>query len=147
MPFGLSLGYCVIYMYYSDNKRRLMHQLIYIYIYISFFFAIYSGYGRVVQGAGHKAKQRLVLHCINAVSSNPVEGRTQICQLTYLILTLLDYIFAPDQIRIGPYVYGPDQIRILIWSDHTRMVINELDQIGIQTICVSNEKGDFEGNI
>jgi hypothetical protein len=31
----------------------------------------------------------------------------------------------------GPYAYGPDQIRFLIWSDHTRMVINELDQIGI----------------
>jgi len=28
-------------------------------------------------------------------------------------------------------VFGPDQIRILLWSDHTRMVINELDQIGI----------------
>ena len=41
---------------------------------------------------GHKAK-RLVLHCINAVSLNPVEGRTQICQLKYLILTLLDYIY------------------------------------------------------
>ena len=37
----------------------------------------YSGCGRVVQGAGHKAK-RLVLQCINGVSSNPVEGRTQI---------------------------------------------------------------------
>ena len=30
--------------------------------------------------SGHKAK-RLVLQCINGVSSNPVEGRTQICQL------------------------------------------------------------------
>ena len=31
----------------------------------------------LVLGAGHKAK-RLVLQCINGVSSNPVEGRTTI---------------------------------------------------------------------
>ena len=37
---------------------------------------LYSGCGRVVWGAGHKAK-RLVLQCINGVSSNPVEGRTK----------------------------------------------------------------------
>ena len=41
------------------------------YIYIG------GGCGRVVQGAGRKAK-RLVLQCINGVSSNPVEGRTKI---------------------------------------------------------------------
>jgi hypothetical protein len=35
------------------------------------------GCGRVVQGAGRKAK-RMVLQCINGVSSNPVEGRTKI---------------------------------------------------------------------
>ena len=34
-----------------------------------------SGCGRVVQGAGRKAK-RMVLQCINGVGSNPVEGRT-----------------------------------------------------------------------
>ena len=37
----------------------------------------WSGCGRVVQGAGRKAK-RMVLQCINGVSSNPVEGRTTI---------------------------------------------------------------------
>ena len=42
--------------------------------------------------AGHKAK-RLVLQCINGVSSNPVEGRTKICQLKDLILTLFGLIF------------------------------------------------------
>ena len=40
---------------------------------------LYSVCGRVVQGAKHKAK-RLVLQCINGTSSNPVEGRTKICQ-------------------------------------------------------------------
>ena len=36
-----------------------------------------SGCGRVVLGAGRKAK-RMVLQCINGVGSNPVEGRTKI---------------------------------------------------------------------
>ena len=40
----------------------------------------------------HKSK-RLVLQCINGVSSNPVEGRTNICQLKDLFLTLLGLIF------------------------------------------------------
>ena len=44
------------------------------------------------RGAGHEAK-RLVLQCINGVSSNPVEGRTKICQLRDLILTLFGLIF------------------------------------------------------
>ena len=35
-----------------------------------------SGCGRVVQGAGRKAK-RIVLQCINGVGSNHVEGRTK----------------------------------------------------------------------
>ena len=51
-----------------------------------------SGCGRVVKGAGRKAK-RMVLQCINGVSSNPVEGRAKICQLTDLILTLFGLIF------------------------------------------------------
>jgi hypothetical protein len=34
----------------------------------------------VVEGAGRKAK-RMVLQCINGVSSNPVKGRTKIWQL------------------------------------------------------------------
>ena len=36
-----------------------------------------SGCGRVVKGAGRKAK-RMVLQWINGVGSNPVEGRTKI---------------------------------------------------------------------
>ena len=39
-----------------------------------------SGCGRVVQCAGHKAK-RLVLQCINGVSSNPVEDTNSQNQL------------------------------------------------------------------
>ena len=35
------------------------------------------GCGRVVKGAGRKAK-RMVLQCINGVGSNSVEGRTKI---------------------------------------------------------------------
>jgi hypothetical protein len=49
---------------------------------------LYSGCGRVVYAAGHNAKQ-----CINGVSSNPVEGRTRICQLKDLIITLFGLIF------------------------------------------------------
>jgi hypothetical protein len=36
---------------------------------------VWSGCGRVVKGAGRKAK-RMVLQCINGVGSNPIEGRT-----------------------------------------------------------------------
>ena len=46
----------------------------------------------VAEGAGHKAKQ-LLLQCINGVSSNPVEGRTKICQIKELILTLFGLFF------------------------------------------------------
>jgi hypothetical protein len=53
--------------------------------YLSFGISFYPG-------AGHKAK-RVVLQCINDVSSNPVEGRTTICQLKDLILTLFGLIF------------------------------------------------------
>ena len=51
-------------------KANLMY--IYIYIYMEWMWS-----SRVVYGAGHKAK-RLVLQCINGVSSNLVEGRTKI---------------------------------------------------------------------
>ena len=57
----------------------------------------------MVEGAGHTAK-RLVLQCINGVSSNSVEGRTNICQLKDLILTLIGlilrrvYIFSIKQV-------------------------------------------------
>ena len=60
---------------------------------------LWSGCGLVVYGAGHKAK-RLVLQCINDVSSNPVEERTKICQLKDLILTLFDLIFRRIYINI-----------------------------------------------
>ena len=52
-------------------------------------------------GAGRKAK-RMVLQCINGVSSNPVEGRTKIWQLKNLILTLFGLIFR----RIYIYIVG-----------------------------------------
>ena len=42
-----------------------------------------------------------MLHCINGVSSNPVEGRTNILQLNNLILTLFGLIFR----RIYIYIY------------------------------------------
>ena len=51
-----------------------------------------SGCCRVVEGAGNNAK-RLVLQCINGVSSNPAEGRTKIGQVKNLILTLFGLIF------------------------------------------------------
>ena len=41
---------------------------------------------------GHRAK-KLVLQCINGLSSNPVEGRTQICQLKEIIPTLFGLMF------------------------------------------------------
>ena len=46
----------------------------------------------MVLGAGDKAK-RLVIQCINGVSTNPVKGRTTICQLKDLIITLVSLIF------------------------------------------------------
>ena len=39
-------------------------------------FLLGSGCGRVVEGAGRKAK-RMVLQCINGESSNPVERKTK----------------------------------------------------------------------
>ena len=51
-----------------DTRLSAFFIELYIYIYIY----IGSGCGRVV--AGRKAK-RMMLQCINGVSSNPVEGR------------------------------------------------------------------------
>ena len=45
-----------------------------------------------LKGTGRKAK-RMVLQCMNGVSSNPVEGRTKIWQLKNVILTLFGLIF------------------------------------------------------
>ena len=53
---------------------------------------VWSGCGRVVKGAEHNAKW-FILQCINGVSSNPVEGRTQMWQLKHLIITLFGLIF------------------------------------------------------
>ena len=58
--------------------------------------------GRVFKGAGHKVR-RMVLQCINGVSSKPVEGRTKIGQLKDLILTLFGLIFR--HIYIYTYIY------------------------------------------
>jgi hypothetical protein len=58
---------------------------------------IYSGCGRVVYGAGNKAK-RLVLQCINGVSSNSLKRRTKFCQRKDLILTQFRLIFRHKQI-------------------------------------------------
>ena len=70
---------------------------------------LWSRCGRVVQGAGHQVK-RLVLQCINAVSSNPVEGRTKIVQLKNLILTLFGLIFR----RIYIYIYIYEGVMVLL---------------------------------
>jgi hypothetical protein len=58
----------------------------------------------LVLGAGHKAK-RLVLLCINGVSSNPVEGRTKIWQLKDLILTLFGLFFRHIYLRNNNTVF------------------------------------------
>ena len=69
---------------------------------------LHSGCGRVVQGAGHKAK-RLVLQYINGVSSNPVEGRTKICQLKDVWFNFQTYI-------LYSYVTCTYQVTFLICS-------------------------------
>jgi hypothetical protein len=52
---------------------------------------LWSLCGRVVYGSGRKAK-RLVLQCINGVSSNPVERRTTFDSSKNIMLTLLGLI-------------------------------------------------------
>ena len=94
-------------MYHLHTLRHIS----YVYLYISLrdkvtlrllkLYFLYIGCGPVVQGAGHKAN-RLVMQCINGVSSNPVEGRTNICQLKDLILTLFRLIY---QTYIYIYVF------------------------------------------
>jgi hypothetical protein len=42
-----------------------------------------------------------VMQCINGVSSNPVEGRTKICQRTDLFLTLFGLIFRRIYIKVN----------------------------------------------
>jgi hypothetical protein len=44
--------------------------------------------------------KRMVLQCINGVSSNPIEGRTKIWQLKNLIITLFGLISRPIYYRI-----------------------------------------------
>ena len=104
----IAVKLCIIlsrYMYHLHTLRHMSYVYLYIFLTrqgntstIEAMF-LYSGCGRVVQGAGHKAK-RLVLQCINDVSSNPVEERTKICQLKDLILTLFDLIFRRIYINI-----------------------------------------------
>ena len=100
-------------MYHLHALKHMSY--VYLYIFLtrksntSFIEApfLWSGCGPVVLGAGHKAK-RLVLQCINAVSSNPVEGRTKIWQLKKL--TLLGLIFR----RIYIYIKKSNEIRMLV---------------------------------
>ena len=47
----------------------------------------------------------MVLQCINGVSSNPVEGRITIWQLSNLILTLFGLIFRRIYIYLYIYIY------------------------------------------
>jgi hypothetical protein len=55
---------------------------------------------RRTENAMTKSAKRLVVPCINGVSSNPVEGRTKHCQLKDLIITLFGLIF-----RLNIYIY------------------------------------------
>jgi hypothetical protein len=63
----------------------------------------------VVLDAGHKVK-RLVLQCINGVSSNPVEGRTKSCQLKdsntiwFNVQTYI-YIYVCTWFNFQTYIY------------------------------------------
>ena len=70
-------------MYHIHTLRHMYYVYLYIFllrqgntstIEVPF---LWSGCGRDVLGAGNKAK-RLVLQCINGVSSNPVKRRIQI---------------------------------------------------------------------
>jgi hypothetical protein len=66
----------------------------------------------LVLGARHKAK-RLVLQCINGVSSNPVEGRTKIWQLKELILTLFGLFFRRIYLRNNSNVFEELEVSIV----------------------------------
>ena len=48
----------------------------------------------------------MVLQCINSVSSNPDEGRTTICQLKHLILTLMSSMFRCVYMYSMPLCYN-----------------------------------------
>jgi hypothetical protein len=81
----------------------------------------WSGCGRVVLGADNNAK-RLVLQCINGVSSNPVKRRIQIWQLKNIILTLFGLIFG--RIYIIFSIYLVSQVTLIssgtdiVWGCH-----------------------------
>ena len=60
-----SLDTCLMSISRFSLQDNVTLRLLKLYLYIA----------DVVEGAGHKAK-RLVLQCINGVSSNPVEQRT-----------------------------------------------------------------------
>ena len=100
----------IIHLVFDINVCDLINLMIYLchlhtfrhmsYVYLQIFLTRQgntssietNGCGRAVQAAGHKAK-RLVMQCINGVSSNAVEGRTKNCQFKELILTLFGLNF------------------------------------------------------
>ena len=115
-----------LFIYFTIKKNTkpqyLLHTLIYMsYVYLLIFLkrqgntstieapCLWRGCGRVVYCAGHKAR-RLVLQCINGVSSNPVEGRTQILQLNNIILTLFGLIFRHIYIYMSCTCYSFVQV-------------------------------------
>jgi hypothetical protein len=69
----------------SYMLRRFYNILYFMWLYNDFFIILYN----ILKNA----ELRLLLQCINGVSSNPVEGRTKIWQLKNLILTLFGLIF------------------------------------------------------
>jgi hypothetical protein len=90
---------------------------------------MYNGCGRVVKGARHKAK-RLVVQCINGVSSNPVEGRTTICQLKDLILIYIT-IETKEIARIGYnrffFIRTPVKALVICTSVLTRVLVRKIN--------------------
>jgi hypothetical protein len=68
-----------------------------------------------------KGAKRLMLQCINGVSSNPVEGRTKLCQIKDLILTLFGLIFR----RIYIYVYIYIRIYNHVYVFESVMLVSE----------------------
>ena len=79
----------------------------------------------MIEGTGRKAK-RMVLQCINGVSSNPVEGKTNIWQLKNLILTVWfnfqTYIYiyiCRTQIEVKPLIDVQSSILSQIFTSQT----------------------------
>ena len=98
-------------LFYYRKKENILYQN----LWICRQAYIYSGCGPLVQGAGEQAK-RLMLQCINGVSSNPIEGRTKICQLIDLILTLVGLIIRRIHTYIYIYMYIYEHVDICLYS-------------------------------